>query len=56
MNSKKPTSKVLAITLFFSLMTILGGCANTGTQGGESTEEETTIPQATPEEEKEKTE
>ena len=56
MNYKKPTSKVLAIALFFSLMTILGGCANTGTEGGENTEDGTTTEQPTSEEENEDTE
>ena len=38
MTSKKPIFKALAITLFFSLITSLGGCGTSSPEGGESTE------------------
>ena len=54
MNSKKPIFKALAITLFFSLITSLGGCGTSSPEGGESTEGGTTTEEPTSEEEKEK--
>ena len=56
MNSKKPIFKALAITLFFSLITSLGGCGTSSPEGGESTEDGTTTEQPTSEEDEEENE